>query len=452
MRKALAVLLFILLVSPLVSAGQVSYYPDKGSFLKFLNSKNTYRVVPGRDYWAKGWARYVDSKLGEVLQHGNGTLVLVGNVYENPEMKKLWNRTGLPEKASLSPMIIVLNGTVFITGSEDNIYLTHEAFAGVWSLPGKELAVFAFLAFVIVLLFGLLLRRDRSYSARFFLLSASLIFVWFTLSARPILPSDFLKFFFKALAVSAGEMPSSPLLALVGNVFSVIPPTDEVLWLVHWLFLLTMTGFFFYVAPRRERALGFLAFGLVFSSPIFRSQVATVGTALPGLVLMLLAIAIATNSSFVPGSGRTAEILVLAGATLLASLFNPYLLLFPLFFALTYPGRRLRNSFYLFLVWLGFLLLCRVYGCGWLSGWMDFQPHKDFIGSLLLQSLLGLVVVAYALSTGLRRIRWRGPTAFITLSTLAFLVVAPFVSGFFPYVLTLVSILAVRLVHSVIQT
>ena len=452
MRKALAVLLLLLLVSPLVSAGQVSYYPDKGSFLRFLNSKTTYRVVPGRDYWAKGWARYVDAKLGEVLQHGNGTLVLVGNVYENPEMKRLWNRTGLPEKASLSPMIIVLNGTVFITGSEDNIYLTHEAFAGVWSPPGKELAVFAFLAFVIVLLFGLLLRRDRSYSARFFLLGASLIFVWFTLSERPVLPGGFLKFFFRALAVSAGEIPSSPLLALVGNVFSLLPPTDEVLWLAHWLFLLTMTGLFFYVAPRRERALGFLAFGLVFSSPIFRSQVATVGTTLFGLILLLLSLAMAINFSFVPGSRRTIEIFLLSAVTVLASIFNPYVLFVPILFALTYPGRKIRNLSYFLLTWTGFLVLCKVYGFYWLVKWSNFQFKLGFVSNLISQSLLGIIVVAYALSTGLRRIRWRGPTAFLAVSTVVFLLSGLFVGGLFSYSLAMVSILSIRLLYSIIQT
>ncbi|NJE54239.1 hypothetical protein [Thermococcus sp. 21S9] len=452
MRRALAVLLLLLLVSPLVSAGGVSYYPDKASFTRFIHSNATYRVVPGRDYWAKGWARYVDAKLGEVLEHGNGTLVLVGNVYENPEMKRLWNLTGLPESASLSPMVIVVNNTLFVTGSEDNIYLTHDAFSEIWVPPKTSLALFALLAFAIVLLFGLSLRADRSYSARFFLLGASLIFVWFTLSETPVLPSNFLEFFSRALSVSAGAVPSSPLLALIGHILSAVPPTDETLWLAHWLFLLTLTGLFFYVAPKRERALGFIAFGLVFSAPLFRSQVATVGIALPGLVLMLLAIAVATNSSFVPGSRRTLEILALAGATLLASIFNPYLLLFPLFFALTYPGRKLRNSSYLVLVWAGFWALCRVYGFDWLSKWTSFQPHPGFVENLILQSLLGLVIVVYALLTGLRRIRWRGPTAFITLSTLAFLLIAPFVGGFFPYALTLVSILAVRLVHSVIQT
>jgi len=452
MRRALALILLLLLVSPLVSAGGVSYYPDKESFEHFLHSNTTYRVVPGRDCWAKGWARYVDAKLGEVLEHGNGTLVLVGNVYENPEMMKLWNATGLPKSASLSPMVIVLNGTVFITGSEDNIYLTHEAFSEIWNPPMVSLLVFSILAFMLLLVFGLSLRRDRSYSARFFLLGLSLIFVWFTLSERPEVSGAFLGVLFRALSVAAGSSPTSPLDAIIGAILSVVPPIDENLWLAHWLFLMTLTGLFFYVAPRRERELGFLAFGLVFASPAFRSHVATVGTALPGIVLMLLSIAVMTNASFLPGPRRTAEIVLLSAVTLLASFFNPYLLLFPLFFALTYPGRRLRNLSYLLVVWLGFWFICRLYGFGWLWRWVHFSPHASFVKVFVEQTLLSLIVIFYALATGLERIRWRGPTAFVTLSTLVFLAIAPFVGGFFPYALTLVSVLAVRLVHSVIQT
>ena len=452
MRKALAVLLLLLLISPLVSAGGVIYYPDKENFVRFIHSNTTFRVIPGRDPWAKGWARYVDAKLGEVLEHGNGTIVLVGNVYENAEMRKLWNLTGLPENASLSPMIIVLNGTVLVTGSEENIYQTHDAFSEIWNPPVKVLGIFVFLAFAIVLLFGLTLRTDKSYSARFFLLGASLIFVWFTLSEKPVLQDSFLKFLFKALSVFAGASPSSPLLAVVGRILSLVPPTDEVIWLVHWLLLLIMTGLFFYVAPRRERELGFIAFGIVFSAPLFRSNVATVETSLPGLVLMLLTMAIATNSSFVPGLRRTAGILLLVATTLLASLFNPYVFLFSPIFALTYPGRRLRNSSYLLLSLVGFLFMCRVYGFGWLSEWVDFRFQGGLLGNLIFQSFLGLVVFAYATIKGSRRIRWKGPTAFITLSTLVFLVVSPFLGGLFPYTLTLVSVLAVRLLHSVIQT
>jgi len=452
MKRALAVLLLLLLVSPLVSAGGVSYYPDKASFTRFINSNATYRVVPGNDSWAKGWSRYVDAKLGEVLERGNGTLVLVGNVYENPEMKRLWNLTGLPESASLSPMVIVLNGTIFITGGEDNIYLTHDAFSEIWAPSERSLLLFALLALLLVALFWLNLRGDKGYSARFFLLSASLLFVWFTLSESFPLPKGFLRFFFEALSVSAGASPGSPLLALAGRVLSIVPPTDENLFMVKWLLLLLLTGLFFYVAPRSERALGFVSFGLAFSSPLFRSHVATVGPTLPGVVLMLLAMAIATNSSFAPGLGRTVEIVVLAVATLMAAIFNPYMALFPLFFALTFPGRPMRNSTYLLLVWAGFFALCRVYGFGWLGEWLGFELHPGFVETLIFQSLLGLTIVVYALVTGFERIRWRGPTAFTMLSALAFLLLVPFVENMFPYSLALLSILAVRLVHSVIQT
>ena len=452
MRKISAVLLLFLFVLPLVSAGGVSYYPDKASFEEFLQSGTTYHVVPGNDAWAKGWGRYVDAKLGEVLEHGNGTEVLVGNVYENPEMKLLWNMTGLPESSSLSPMVIVINDTVFITGSEDNIYLTHEALSEVWAPTKEALLTFAVLAFALILLVSLSLRNSRDYSSKFFLLAASLIFSWFFVSEGRALPEDSVKFLFEALTVSSGGVSSSPLATLAGSVLSVIPPVDENLWLVHWLLLLVMAGLFFYVAPRHERALGFIAFGLALSSPLFRSEISDVSSVLPGLVLMLLVVAFAMNMSVTSGPWRTVQILVLAFLTLIASIVNPYILLFPLFFAFTYPGRAFMNSLYLILTWAGFGALVGSYGFNWLVDWTSIQFSIDFFEKLVSQSFLSLVVLIYALTTNFGKIRWKGPTAFITFSTLAFTLIAPFIKGLFPYVLVLVSVLAVRLVHSVIQT
>lgn len=452
MRKVSAVLLLLLLLLPLVSAGGVSYYPDKASFEEFLESNTTYQVVPGEDAWARGWARYVDAKLGEVLEHGNGTTVLVGNVYENPEMRLLWNLTGLPESFSLSPMVVVVNDTVFITGAEDNIYLTHEAFSEIWAPTKEALTVFAVLALAIIILVVLSLRKGRDYSPRFFILAASLVFSWFVVSEECPLSGDSVKFLFEALTVSSGGASSSPLATLVGGILSVIPPVDENLWLVHWLLLLSMAGLFFYVAPRHERGLGFVALGLALSSPVFRSEIGAAGSVLPGLVLMLLVLALAMNLPVTPGMGRTVQVLVLAFATLVASLVNPYVLLFPLFLALTYPGRRFMNSLYLVLTWAGFGALVRVYGSGWLADWASFQFNVGFFEGIVSQSFLSLVVLLYALATSFGKIRWKGPTAFITLSTLAFLLMAPFVEGLFPYVLVLISVLAVRLVHSVIQT
>ncbi|WP_367883210.1 hypothetical protein [Thermococcus peptonophilus] len=81
--------------------------------------------------WSKGWAIYIDEKLSMVKARGNDTLVLIGNVYTNDLMAGIWNRTGLDPSTSLRPAIIVLNDTVLITGSPENLYLTYEPFVGI---------------------------------------------------------------------------------------------------------------------------------------------------------------------------------------------------------------------------------------------------------------------------------------------------------------------------------
>lgn len=133
MKRALVLLtlVFITLLPP-VSAGGLTYYPNQSAFQAFLHSNSSYTVIAGNDDWARGgWAYYIDERLHTVKPRGKGTIVLVGNVRDNPEMAKVWARTGLPENASLLPSIVVLNDTVLVTGgSEDNVYLTERAFEG----------------------------------------------------------------------------------------------------------------------------------------------------------------------------------------------------------------------------------------------------------------------------------------------------------------------------------
>lgn len=450
MRKALAVVTLVLLMAPFVSA--VSYYPSERAFLTFLHSNSTFRVVPGKDCWSRGWAYYVDAKLSEVKGHGNGVLVLVGNVRDNPEMAKLWNESGLDPSRSFEPGVVVLNGTVFVTGSQDNIYETEEAFSQVWKIPPVSFAVFGIAAFVIVLVFGLMLRRDKSYAARFYLLSASLIFVWFTTSLNPVAFTEpFLREFFQALQVAAGGSPANPSALVLGSAFRFIPPTEENVWLGHWLLLLILAGLLFYTAPKRERELGFIAFGLAFSSPVFR-RFLTPGPQLLGLVVMVAVVAVIANSSFAPEGRTILQTLLLTVLTVFGMLFNPYLVLFPVFFAITFPGRPMRNLAYL----LGTLTvggyLYRTFGMGWLGGWVPGRFNVWCIQEFILQSLLALTLVLYAAMFGKKRCRGRGTTAFLSLSTLGFIAIGAILHPLMPYAFILLSILATRVLHLIIQT
>jgi len=405
MRKALALVVLLLLVSPLVSGNRVSYYPDRESFTRFIHSNTTYLVIAGTEPWSAGWARYVDVKLSSLKERGNDTLVLVGNVYENPEMKKLWNLTGLPESASLSPMVVVLNGTVFITGSEDNIYLTHEAFSSIWNPSLLALTLFLLTSFVIVFL---TMRRisDGSYSARFYLMVASLLLVWFTVSDGPRFGDNFLRVFLEALSFPK-DPAVSPAGAILGVLFRVVPPSDENVWFVHWIILLTIASLLF-LAPRGERALGFIAFGLLFSSPLLRAEVAEVRLVAPGLAALLLLLV-----------GRR----LLIPAALLAGSFNPYALLVPPI--LERKPRALVPVLLSPLLFLG--------DREWLEPWLvpDLSPLR--LVTLTVHGALAVLLVLYTR-------RWDE----LLPVTVLFVVLYALFPAMFPYTLLLLSLLAVR--------
>ena len=87
MKKFLIIMLFLML--PLVSASQLEFYPNKNAFEKFLSDGRTYYVISGESEYSQAWGWYVDEKLSRFKDRGSEVLVLVGNVYDNPEMKKL---------------------------------------------------------------------------------------------------------------------------------------------------------------------------------------------------------------------------------------------------------------------------------------------------------------------------------------------------------------------------
>ncbi|WP_297506231.1 hypothetical protein [Thermococcus sp.] len=442
MKRALTALLLLLLFVPHVSATGVHYYPNREAFEAFLSSNSTYTVIPGEDYWSKGWAHYVDSKLGLVKKRGNGVRVLVGNVKDNPEIARLWNRTGLPTSLSFSPSIIVLNGTVIITGTEDNIYLTERAFAGLWSPSANSLAIFGLLFLGVFLLFLASFASSRDHTAKFFTLSGALVFTWLALSKPSPIPDSFGPLFLRGLEVWAGAGPETPLEAFLGKAFSLVPPVEENLWFAHWVLIITATGLFFYTAPKRERELGFIAFGSAFTAPLLRDAISSLDVSALAVTALLTVLAIAVNSAFSPESGSF-HILLMAIATLFASIFNPLFLLLPLVFVATFPKRMKRNALYLLLVILGAVALAEQFPL-WLGLPQVGFPALEFAK----ESALPLLVVAY-LSTGWKKgFRMKGPTAFLTLLSVVFIILTSAGLCGAHYAYLFLALLVPRAIHS----
>ncbi|CAD5245126.1 hypothetical protein [Thermococcus camini] len=447
-RVPVLIALILLLAVPFVSAGELAYYPNPEEFQAFLSSNSTYTVVPGNESWAMGWAYYVDEKLYTVKRHGNDTLVLVGNVYNNELMASVWNRTGLPANASLLPSIVVLNGTVLITGSEDSIHLTERAFEGLWNPPRGSVATFLTLAFTIIIVFLVLLSGDDSHAGRFYALAASLFLVWYLTAERPRLTDEFLAYLSSALKFAAGGSPDSPLSAIMGAVFRTVPPIEENIIFVHWLLILIIMSFAFYLAPKRSRELGFLVFGLTFVAPMFRESFREVSGGALGLAGFMIALAIVSNVTFSPERWKALiQTGVLSLFTLLAVAINPYLVLMPLIFVIAFPKRHLRNYAYLLITGIGVFLLYEAFGLP-----LDIPSNMDprapaHVRDFLLNGSLTIATAVYAIAGREKGIRMKGQTAFLLLMTLVYIPAALFVPAMFPYCFVLLAALAVRLIH-----
>ncbi len=448
MRRALVLVMLTLMLIPLVSAQTISYYPNKVAFQRFLASNSSYHVISGTDGWAKGWAYYVDSRLKTIKKHGNETLVLVGNVYENPKMRSLWRLTDLPENASLLPSVIVANDTVFITGTQGNIYQTERAFSSLWNPPTASVVGFTLLALLVFFLFLLALRRDKTHAEAFYLVMASILGLWYLVTKPPEISIHFLPYLLQGVEFATGSTPSSPLGLLLGVFFKAVPPIEEDLIYIHWVLILLIASFSFYIVPKRSRELGFLVFGLTFSTPLFRSFVHHVDTTTIGLAFFVSTLALIANVTFSPERGKALlQTILLSLLTVLTVAINPYFILMPLAFIIAFPKRHFRNYAYLVTTGIGILLLYLKFG---LPIHMPSHPvvslHR-YLLSLLMSSALSAAVILYAVFHIGRIEKMKGQTPFLTLLVLAYLPLSVFNGTLTPYCLIILAALATRLLY-----
>ena len=453
MKKALAVAILFLLFLPAVAGAELAYYPNQGAFKSFLESNSTYRVVAGNTSWARGWAYYVDSKLSTIKDRGNDTLVLVGNVENNEIMKELWWRTGLSERYSFQPSVIVLSDVVFITGNESNIYLTERAFSNLWNPPRDSKITYLLLFLLTSILMGLPLRGKGNHAGSFYLLTISLIFLW-SINSPPLQMTDsFLRTFFDGLNAWAGGSANSPISALLGLSFKVVAPIEENLNFTHWVLVLVLASLPFYIAPKGYRELGFLIFGLTFVSPAFRGFITSLDGTIIGLISFAMVLALVSNLHV---SLEPKEILLQVGLlsafTVFATMINPYVLVIPVAFFLAFPGRPTRNLGYLLISVSGALLLYALYP-PYLSEFMHLgNPSPERWAVFLFEGLPAILVLLYAALDGGNLKKKRGHTPFLLALTLLYAVMLPLSPFLYPYAMMSLSALTARVVNSLTGT
>jgi hypothetical protein len=139
--------------------------PSIDEVRRFLIASNsTICIVIGNTSVSRRWGAYYAYKLkdfapirfcSEIVEP---RAVIVGNTENNEIMADVWYKTGLPKEASLLPIVCLKDDTLFITGSDQNIFYSQRTFEkiGVRNYDSKDLLVFALFCSVILLFLSFL--------------------------------------------------------------------------------------------------------------------------------------------------------------------------------------------------------------------------------------------------------------------------------------------------------
>ncbi|USS41401.1 hypothetical protein NF865_04230 [Thermococcus aggregans] len=438
MKKLLIMALFIML--PLASASQLEFYPSKNAFEEFLFDGRTYHVVPGESEYSQAWGWYIDEKLSRFKDRGNEVLVLVGNVYDNPEMKKLWGLTGLPPEASLKPMVIVLDEVVFFTGDEKSMYLIENAFSSYYRFSDREVYIFLSMGAVLTIFFVFLFSRHGNYTHFFYFLVVSIFALWIPNTIPLTIGEDFLRTTFQNALLGRKD---TLLSFALGSYFRLYSPTEEALLVLHFFLIFLTSTLMFFAAPKPYREFGFLIFGLVFSSPSFRSSIADVSTNI-GMFFVVLVAALTINMKFTEDIPKTiVQVFLLSLIVAVGSLVWPYLIVFPLFTFFVLPTKSIRNFLYLGLSTVFFILGISVFSIPNFSLSLDLNP----IFVLLKEGVLQLILIFYLLFNFRRSLlNMRGGKALFFWLLIAFLPILVYSPQCLPMVQYLSAALAVRMI------
>ena len=455
MRKFIVIIILLLFI-PLASASSnVQFYPNKEAFAEFLSSNSTYVVIPGESLASKSWSWYIEGKLSKIKAQGNETVILVGNVYDNPQMREVWELTNLPPEESLNPNIIVIYNAILVTGSEENLFKVQEAFSEIREFTSKEIYGLLIISALLVLFFFYTLSKYDTYVKWLYLLSMLLLILWILNTNEFGMSQGFIKSAFqKALEIKFGQGNAPFISYLMYLWFRIFSPSEEAVFSLQITMVLLIISLTFFLAPKSSRELGFLIFGLAFSSPIFREYVKTMDFALFFILTSTLTFALMMNFSFKLGN-RDAKLenVLLSISVLLAISSNIYAITIPIAFILSHSKRYKPNYMHLGLTILGVLLVLLFF---------DVPAPKKFLGGYTFWAMFlnlikdGFVQIALIAYIAIKNIERMGKIvkaeSFLTLVGIAYFFILTLDKTIFASLILVLSALSIRFIQYCIVT
>ncbi|RLF80203.1 hypothetical protein DRN38_04440 [Thermococci archaeon] len=442
MKKILPILL-MMLVFQLVLAAELDFYPNEKAFESFLDNGRSYHVLPGESEYSKAWAKYLDEKLSRFKEKGEDTIVLVGNVYENPKMMEFWHLTGLPYEASLKPSVIVLDNVVFFTGSEENIYLIERAFSQKHAFRTQEVYGSLLIGILLVILFTFIFSKNGAYTHFFYILTVALIVLWFSNSNLFTIDEGFVRSTFQDALLGKGGTPLTLVLDLYFNTYS---PSEEALFILHLFLVFLIATLSFFIVPKSYRELGFVVFGLTFASPTFRHSLENFNECLFEVFVLVIVLGIILNAMFTEETTKSIKrIAVLSFITTFGALIWPYFVLIPFFMFLAFPTKSMRNYLYLGLTVIG-LLVGNLYFKIPFPKW-PLDANFNYLMLFVKEDFIQLILIIYAVFNFKTLVmRMKGGKALLFWLFLSLLVLLPVIPEIFPALILVSSGLVIRLI------
>lgn len=266
-------------------------YPSREAVKEFIAEGGEWELIPANTSVALRWALL----LGNELPAGEGKKrVFIGNVENNPAMNATWPEE-LPEVYSLYPSIIVANGTLFITGTDQNLPLIGRYFEENTLFKRADLVLLlSFLAFITLSLLPLV--NDRRWLGASF--TAVTLFVFYNVQAFRLAWDTLFVYMDGALSLthsgtyetvvgSRGFPGLSYALLFAFRLFGV-KVEAVILYQIILLFLIALSLHMHF----KRGPLSTMALLLFLALPLFREYSFTVSTELTFIALLLLSLAL----------------------------------------------------------------------------------------------------------------------------------------------------------------
>ncbi|AHF80925.1 Hypothetical protein TES1_1547 [Thermococcus paralvinellae] len=218
--------------------------------------------------------------------------------------------------------------------------------------------------------------------------------------------------------------------------------------LIHLSFLLLLSCFVFYLAPKPSREFGFLIYGLTFASPTFRETIKTFDRNFFALFFFILTLAVIMNFSFTLNTSRiTSETFLLYIFAAVTVALNIYASIILLAFIITLPKGYRKDYIYIGLMVIGTIVLLNIFGASTLTKLVT-KNSPFMLTRFIKESLVQLVLLCYLFVTNFKiAIRMRGQILFLLILTVVYLPLLTIYSPLFAPLIVIVSTLSIRLTH-----